>query len=86
MAYNRNGLDFISMAKDQLSAYIKEDMIDDLVKSELIEYEKKIRPLIQEQVNKITLQGISNFREMLELRDEYRVYMNWDDDEQIVRN
>lgn len=85
MAYDRNHLNFVEMAKEQLTKYIKEDMINDLVKTELDDYEKKIRPLIQKQVEKVTLQGIANFREFLEFRDEYRVYMKWDDDDQIVR-
>ena len=78
-------LDFVSMAKEQLTQYIKEDLIDDLVKNELIDYENKIRPIIESEIEKVTLKGISNFRDMLEMRDEYRVYMKWDENDKILR-
>lgn len=83
MAISLNSIDLI---KDSLTVYLKEHLTEDLIKMQLKEYEKQLRPIIEKQVNKVTLDGINKMRDFLEFRDELRVYLSWDGDEPILKD
>ena len=76
-------LNYVKLLKDALTVYLKEQLTEDLVKMQLAEYEKGLRPIIEKQVNQVTLTGIKKMSDVLRFRDELKVYLSWDDRETI---
>jgi hypothetical protein len=75
----------ILMLNRGLGDAIKTVVEDDIVKQQLKEFEAKLRPIVKEEVEKLTFESIDkaygDLEGMLTLRNELRVYISWSDDE-----
>ena len=75
----------ILMLNRGLGDAIKTVVEDDIVKQQLKEFEAKLRPIVKEEVEKLTFESIDkaygDLEGMMTLRNELRVYISWSDDE-----
>lgn len=72
---------FIEIVKRDLEGAIKETVIEDIIKQQLIEFEEKIRPLVKAQVAELSFKGMAKVREHMALRDEFVLYLEWNGNE-----
>jgi len=81
MAQRPEGLDFnlVNILRIHLKERLHQVLEDTLVKDELKEYEKKLRPLIRSQIKKITLGTVEGYRDNMHMRDEIHVFCHWED-------
>ena len=66
-----------TLAKKQIEFEIKRTVTERILKEELKHIEEELRPLIEEQVERISIAAIDNIRDMQKLRDEYKVFVEW---------
>lgn len=72
---------FIEICKRDLEGAIKEVIIEDIIKQQLIEFEEKIRPEVKARVATLSFEGMAKMREHMSLRDEFVLYLQWNDGE-----
>ena len=78
-------LNAIQLVKTGLEHQIKE-RLEQEVMNEMFEYfKKKAEPIIKAHVNRLTLEGVDYYRDMKALRDELKVYIDWNSDEYEVK-
>ncbi len=80
------GLDkynIIQMLNRDLERNIKDTAIETITKKFLGEYEAKIRPAIKEEVERMTFSGIDQMQDVLQVRNEFRLYIKWSDEEAV---
>jgi hypothetical protein len=81
---NNIDLNSIKMLEDALNDTIKDALTEKLVKNELELYEIKLREMIKPVVYSLAIDGISNFKDFMSVRDELHVYIKWNDDNDII--
>jgi hypothetical protein len=78
-------LNAVQLIKTGLEHQIR-DRLEQEVMNEMFEYfKKKAEPIIKEQVNRLTLEGVDCYRDMEAIRDELRVLIDWNGDEYEVK-
>jgi len=77
----------ILMLNRDLEAAVKEVVFNDIVKQQLAEFEKKLRPLIKAEVEKMSFKAIdkasAGLGDMMSLRNDLRLYIQWSDDDKL---
>lgn len=76
-----NEFNFAQLAQQQLENVLKPVLVDRLISEHLARYEDEIRPLIEKEVEKVSLGVIRSAKEFANLRDEIQVYIKINDDE-----
>jgi len=71
------------MLNRELEASVKRVAINDIIKHQLKEFEEKIRPIVKEEVEKISFETIDKLPDMMSFRDELRLYIKWSDDDKM---
>lgn len=77
MATKMTSYNIVELMKGQLEAMIKETLTRDLTDKLVDEFIKTIKPEVKAIVDKVTLDGIEQFRDMAALRDDYKVYIEY---------
>lgn len=71
----------VELLKAGLEREVRKVLTEELVREELKAFEVRLRDRLGPIVNAITLDKIGGMRNMMEFRDELRVYFKWNNDE-----
>ena len=71
------------MLNRELESIVKRIAVDDIVKHQLKEFEEKIRPIVKDEVEKISFETIDKLPDMMSFRNELRLYVQWSDDDKM---
>ena len=82
MAVGVDKYNMIQMLNRELERNIKEAVVDRITKLQMEEFEAKIRPMIKKEVDKMTFNGIDQMYDYMQVRDEFRLYIQWSDEEE----
>jgi hypothetical protein len=72
----------IKILERDLERSVKEVIERNILTQQMEEFAAKIRPIIKEQVEKISFSGIKNMRDLLNMRDELILHIQWSDEEE----
>ena len=76
---DKASLNLISMVKEQLEQRIKREVIDQVVKDQMAEFEKTCKTKAKELVDKFAITEVRSLTDMITLRDELHIFIQWDD-------
>ncbi len=79
MALNNDPLNALSLMEEALKGEIRRAIADRITDDLVAEFREKVEPIVRQQAERVTLSGITRFKDMVRLRDELRVYLKWDD-------
>ena len=80
LLYNTK-LNFFSMFQSNLESEVKKQMTDELVKRQLKAYEIELRGVISGLLEGVTFGVIEQFRDYMNLRDEYKLFIKINENE-----
>ena len=70
-------LNAVELIKVSLQKHVKKRLTEELVRDELKRYEENVRPIIEKTVAGLCFDHIDSFRNHMEFRDEYRIWLSW---------
>lgn len=79
-------LNAIELMKDGLELHVKDKVINDIVSKHVLEFEKSIRQEIESLVNSISFESIMTIKDNMNLRDELRLSIRWNENKPIHNN
>jgi hypothetical protein len=59
---------------------LKKNVIENIITSQLKEFESKIRPIVEQECSKVTIGTIHEYRNMLDLKNEIEIRLNYHDE------
>lgn len=68
---------FIKMTETMLLTTIKERVVDSIVNKMVADFKEKAEQEVRQEVEKLSIEGVKSFRDMVNLRDEFKVYCEW---------
>lgn len=71
--------DFISLVKaklEKIEEEVKQQLTEELIAEQVAVYEKQLRTIVVEKVDKLTFDTIEHAQDVLSLRDEIRVHIS----------
>ena len=68
---------FIKMTETMLLTTIKERVVDSIVNKMVADFKEKAEQEVRQEVEKLSIEGVKSFRDMVKLRDEFKVYCEW---------
>ncbi len=68
---------FIKMTETMLLTTIKESVVDSIVNKMVADFKEKAEQEVRREVKKLSIEGVESFRDMVKLRDEFKVYCEW---------
>ena len=74
-------LNFFSMVQSNLESEVKKQITDELVKKQLKAYEVELRGVIGGLLEGVTFGVIEQFRDYMNLRDEYKLFIKINENE-----
>lgn len=72
-------LNGVELLKQAIEGEVKARIVDKILKEHLDDFELKIKPRIEELVNSISFESFNLHSDHLNLRDELRMSIKWDD-------
>ena len=69
----------IKITEESLLATIKENVINNIVDNMVKEFKLRAEKEVKIEVEKLSVQGVQTFRDMAKMRDEVKVYCEWND-------
>jgi|25_taG_2_1085351.scaffolds.fasta_scaffold00147_2 hypothetical protein len=79
MALNNDPLNALNLMEDALRREIQQVLVDRITDDLVAEFREKVEPIVRQQAERVTLHGITRFKDLAKLRDELRVYLKWSD-------
>ena len=76
-----NAVNAIQILKLHLEKRVKRAITEQIIKERLKAYEGELRKIMAETLNEITFDIIENFRDFSGLKDEYNLWIKWNDKE-----
>lgn len=73
-------LDRYNVAKiteEALLATLKESVINNIVDRMVIEFKERAKEEVKREVEKLSINKVETFRDLLRMRDEVKVYCEW---------
>ena len=68
---------FIKMTETMLLTTIKESVVNSIVNKMVADFKEKAEQEVRQEVEKLSIEGVESFRDMVKLRDEFKVYCEW---------
>jgi len=56
---------------------IKESVVNSIVNKMVADFKEKAEQEVRQEVEKLSIEGVESFRDMVKLRDEFKVYCEW---------
>lgn len=72
-----NQMNLVRIIEEGLKNHLHEKVTEQLVNKMVMEFKEKVEPIIKTEVEKVTLHSINNMKDLLNMRDELKVYMEW---------
>lgn len=72
-----NKMNLIRIIEEGLRNNLHEKLTEQLVNKMVMEFKEKAEPIVKAEVEKVTLHSIDNIKDLLNMRDELKVYMEW---------
>lgn len=79
MALNNDPLNALNLMEEALKGEIRRAVADRITDDLVAEFREKVEPIVRQQAERVTLNGITRFKDLSRLRDELRVYLKWND-------
>lgn len=70
----------IKITEEALMRTIKENVVNNIVDSLISEFKEKAEQEVKKEVEKLSINGVTTFRDMANMRDEVKVYCEWNKD------
>jgi len=77
---------FGAIVQQELEKYFKQALKDELTEIALKDYIAKIKPIIEQTVDKIIIEDVEHLHDQARLRDDLKVYIKWSEDNEPNRN
>jgi len=74
-----NSYDIVKMTEEVLLTTLKENVIDNIVDRMVNEFKEKSYEEVKAEVEKLVISGVETIRDLAELRDEVKVYCEWNE-------
>ena len=74
-----NSYDIVKMTEEVLLTTLKENVIDNIVDRMVNEFKEKAYEEVKAEVEKLVISGVETIRDLAELRDEVKVYCEWNE-------
>lgn len=70
----------LEILKKELQRAIKEEITNRIIEEEIKQFKEKITPKIEEYVGLLTFDHIENFKNYMDLKTEFHVFLHWKND------
>ena len=67
----------IKITEDALLATLKENVIDNIVDSMVVDFKLRAKEVVKNEVERLSIEGVTTFRDLAKMRDEVKVYCEW---------
>jgi hypothetical protein len=67
------------LAEEVLTQNLKAEIEEGIMRNLIVEFKRKARPVIKEEVEKLTLGYIERGADYYQMREEVKVYFEWND-------
>ncbi len=74
-----NDYNIAKVLEDALLKDLKKELIRRLTDKIIEEIKQDIKPVIEAEVEKVTLQGVDKLKDMMNIREEINVYLKWEE-------
>ena len=65
----------------QIKEFTKNSVYEKVLNDYVSDFKAEIEPKLKEAINKITIDGVTSFKDQLRMRDEIHVYVKFNDEE-----
>lgn len=79
MSTKPHSYDALNLIKDQLAQEIQDELLDQLMYELVEEFKGRAWPLVSEKVNSIVFSKMEALHNILQMRDELKVFVEWKD-------
>jgi len=67
----------VKITEEMLLTTLKENVINNIVDRMVIEFKERAKEEVKKEVEKISIDGVETFRDLVRMRDEVKVYCEW---------